>query len=304
MDNPSHPQPITERVNENTRNLDRMTALEIVTVMNQEDHLVPAAIQPVLPAVARTVDHMVDTLKQGGRIFYIGAGTSGRLGVLDASECPPTFSTDPEWVQGIIAGGDWALRHAVEGAEDSPEQGARDLMARDFCSRDLCIGLAASGRTPYVQGAISHAKKIGALTAVITCNPGSPLGRLADIPIEVNVGPEVLVGSTRLKAGTAQKLILNMLSTAAMVRMGKVYENLMVDLHPSNQKLKQRARRIVQSVTGACKDEVEQALIKCGGETKTAILMLMAGLDPEEARYRLNEADGMIQKALENVLNK
>ncbi|MDN4592589.1 N-acetylmuramic acid 6-phosphate etherase [Polycladomyces subterraneus] len=290
---------ITEQINERTRDLDQMSALEIVRVMNEEDRRVPLAVGEVLPQVAQAVEAMVDTLKQGGHIFYIGAGTSGRLGVLDASECPPTFSADPSWFQGIIAGGDTALRHAVEGAEDDPLQAATDLEEHGFCSRDLLVGLATSGRTPYVIGAVKYAKQTGARTVAITCNPGSVLGKLADIPIEVNVGPEVLVGSTRLKSGTAQKMILNMLSTATMVRMGKVYQNLMVDLQPSNQKLEDRARRIIRQITGVTPEEAEAAWLRCDKEVKTAIISLLTDQTPERARQLLRQAEGQVRKALQ-----
>jgi N-acetylmuramic acid 6-phosphate etherase len=290
---------ITEQINERTRQLDQMSALEIVRVMNEEDRRVPLAVEEVLPQVAQAVEAMVETLKQGGHIFYIGAGTSGRLGVLDASECPPTFNADPSWFQGIIAGGDTALRYAVEGAEDDPLQAATDLKERGFCSRDLLVGLATSGRTPYVIGAVEYAKQVGARTVAITCNPGSVLGKLSDIPIEVNVGPEVLVGSTRLKSGTAQKMILNMLSTATMVRMGKVYQNLMVDLQPSNRKLEDRARRIIQQITGVSPEEAEAAWLRCDKEVKTAIISLLTDQTPERARQLLRQAEGQVRKALQ-----
>lgn len=289
---------ITEQKNPKSARLDEMSSLEIVQLMNEEDHSVPKAITPILPNIAEVVERLTQTLRNSGRIFYIGAGTSGRLGVLDASECPPTFSTDPEWVQGIIAGSDHALRFAVEGAEDSPEAGAQDLKDRMLSSRDFVIGLAASGRTPYVIGAIQYAKQIGAGTAAITCNPGSKLGGLVEHPLEVNVGPEILVGSTRLKAGTAQKMILNMLSTATMVRLGKTYGNLMVDVKPTNEKLINRAQRIIQSITNTTAEEAQNALTTCDGEVKTAILMLLMDLSPQEARDRLNRADGRLKDAM------
>ncbi|MFC4077270.1 N-acetylmuramic acid 6-phosphate etherase [Salinithrix halophila] len=288
----------TEQINEATRSLDHMDSLEIVTVMNREDHRVPQAVEAVLPRIAEAVDEMVETVRQGGRIFYIGAGTSGRLGVLDASECPPTFSSDPELVQGIIAGGDRALRFAVEGAEDSTEQGAEDLKSRLFSEKDFLVGIAASGQTPYVLGALAHARQTGAKTVAVTCNPGSEAGHLAHLAIEIDTGPEILTGSTRLKAGTAQKLVLNMLSTAMMVRLGKTYGNLMVDLKPTNRKLKERARRIIRLATGASCEEVEKAYQAAGGETKTAIVMLLSGMDAELARSRLKCAGGRIGGAL------
>lgn len=292
---------ITEEVNESTRNLDQMSTLEIVTAMNREDRLVPLAVNEVLPHVAETIDRMTETLQRGGRIFYIGAGTSGRLGVLDASECPPTFGTDPERVQGVIAGGDRALRFPVEGAEDSEAQGVQDLKSRGFGAGDFLVGIAASGGTPYVRGAIRHARSIGAGTAVITANPGSPLGKEAQFAIEVETGPEVLMGSTRLKAGTAQKLILNMLSTGTMVCLGKTWRNLMVDLQPTNAKLKHRARRIVELATGVSGQEAEAALQSCNGEAKTAILVLLGGWEPDQARRHLLEAGGRVGEALDHA---
>lgn len=292
---------ITEEVNESTRNLDQMSTLEIVTAMNREDRLVPLAVNEVLPHVAETIDRMTETLQRGGRIFYIGAGTSGRLGVLDASECPPTFGTDPERVQGVIAGGDRALRFPVEGAEDSEAQGVQDLKSRGFGAGDFLVGIAASGGTPYVRGAIRHARSIGAGTAVITANPGSPLGKEAQFAIEVETGPEVLMGSTRLKAGTAQKLILNMLSTGTMVCLGKTWRNLMVDLQPTNAKLKHRARRIVELATSVSGQEAEAALQWCNGEAKTAILVLLGGWEPDQARRHLLEAGGRVGEALDHA---
>ncbi|OYD07954.1 N-acetylmuramic acid 6-phosphate etherase [Paludifilum halophilum] len=289
----------TEQINESTRHLDRMSSLEIVQAMNREDFRVPQAVEKSLSQVARTVEEMVKTVKGGGRIFYIGAGTSGRLGILDASECPPTFSTDPELVQGIIAGGEQALRFAVEGVEDSMDRGKADLQSRNFSSCDFLVGIAASGRTPYVLGALQYARQIGAGTASITCNPGSRMGQWADVAIEVDTGSEVLQGSTRLKSGTAQKMILNMLSTATMVRLGKAYQNLMVDLNPSNQKLEERSRRIIRIATGATREEVEQAYRACEGETKTAIVTLLTGTDPETARKRLHQAEGRVSLALD-----
>ncbi|MDR6225409.1 N-acetylmuramic acid 6-phosphate etherase [Desmospora profundinema] len=288
----------TEQVHPDTRELDKMDTRQIVQVMNEEDRRIAGAIKPILPDIARAIDRITDTIRHGGRLFYIGAGTSGRLGVLDASECPPTFGTDPNLVQGIIAGGDHALRFPVEGAEDSPEAGKQDLIQRSFSDHDFLVGIAASGNTPYVRGALKYAHDRGAATAAITCNPGSPAGRLADIPLEVDTGPEILMGSTRLKAGTAQKMILNMLSTGTMVRLGKTYQNLMVDLIPSNDKLCKRARRIVEMATGSTPMEVKRALAACGGETKTAIVMLLTGCTTSVARERLRQAEGRVRDAL------
>ncbi|MDA8352001.1 MAG: N-acetylmuramic acid 6-phosphate etherase [Firmicutes bacterium] len=288
----------TEQINEKTVHLDCMDTLEILRTMNREDQSVPLAVSRVLPQVAAAVDRMEQTLRRGGRIFYTGAGTSGRLGVLDASECPPTFSTSPEQVQGLIAGGDRAIRFAVEGAEDAPDQGATDLEAAGFQGKDFLVGLSASGRTPYVLGALGRAQKLGAESAAVTANPGSAIGREATIAIEVDTGPEVLTGSTRLKAGTAQKLILNMLSTATMVRLGKTYRNLMVDLQPTNEKLRNRARRIVKLATGVSDQEAHTALQECGDETKTAIVMILTRCDADSARQRLSHAGGRVGDAL------
>ncbi|PTX62449.1 N-acetylmuramic acid 6-phosphate etherase [Melghirimyces profundicolus] len=288
----------TEQVNEETIRLDRMSALEIVRAMNREDRTVPEAVAQVLPQVARTIDRMEETIRNGGRIFYIGAGTSGRLGILDASECPPTFSTPPGLVTGLIAGGDQAIRSAVEGAEDSAEQGAEDLKAHAFTPSDFLVGLAASGRTPYVRGALVHARKLGAGTAAVTANPGSPVGAEAEIAIEVDTGPEVLMGSTRLKAGTAQKMILNMLSTGTMVRLGKIHRNLMVDLQPTNEKLRDRAIRIVELSTGVSGQQAADVLKRCGGDPKTAIVSILARCGPEEAKARLQRAGGRVGDAV------
>ncbi|SDX29694.1 N-acetylmuramic acid 6-phosphate etherase [Marininema mesophilum] len=291
---------VTEERHEATYELDRMTTMEILSVMNQEDQRVPQAVRGELTQVAQTVDAMVEAVQKGGRIFYIGAGTSGRLGVLDASECPPTFSSDPQTVQGIIAGGDHALRFAIEGAEDSAEQGAEDLQVSGFNPTDFLVALSASGRTPYVMGALTHAKHIGAQSASIACNPHSPAGRLATIAIDIKTGPEILTGSTRLKAGTAQKLVLNMLSTAMMIRLGKTYGNLMVDLKPTNKKLHERSRQIVSLATGVPLSEASTTLDLAGGETKTAIVMLLANTDAASARQRLTSTAGRVRDALGN----
>lgn len=290
---------ITEQVNQRTRNLDTLSTLEMMQLMNEEDQRVAFAVKKVLPQIAMAVDQIRSTLSNNGRLFYIGAGTSGRLGILDAAECPPTFGTRPEQVQGIIAGGEQALRHAIEGVEDSSLQGEADLKERQFSSVDLLIGIAASGRTPYVRGALAYAQRKDAISVAITCNPGSPLGKQADIAIEVDVGPEILLGSTRLKAGTAQKMILNMLSTGAMVGLGKVYQNLMVDLQPTNQKLRQRALRLIQLATGVKQEEASHAFTLSGEETKTAIVMLLGAFSPEEARARLAEKNGRIREVVE-----
>ena len=253
-------QMVTERRNENTMNLDMMSPLEIVTVMNQEDLLIPAAIKPHLETIAKVVTWGTESVTNGGRIFYMGAGTSGRQGVLDASECPPTFGVSPDVVIGLIAGGQKAFTQAVEGAEDNYDLGISDLKEHGLTGKDLVIGLAASGRTPYVLGGLEYAKSIGCHTAAITCNADSVLSKAAEAGIDIVIGPEVLTGSTRLKAGTAQKMVLNMISTAVMVGAGKVYENLMVDVQQSNEKLRVRARRIVRLATEADDETIESVL--------------------------------------------
>ena len=291
-------QMTTERRNENTMDLDSMTALEIVRAMNREDEKVPLAIRDHLEEIARIAQWGRESLAQGGRIFYIGAGTSGRLGVLDASECPPTFGVSPEVVTGLIAGGEKALTRAVEGAEDDADLGGKDLADHGLTEKDLVIGLAASGRTPYVLGGLAYAKKLGCRTAAISCNAGCEMSRAADLGIEVIVGPEVLTGSTRLKAGTAQKMILNMISTAAMVLAGRAYQNLMVDVAATNEKLRGRARRIVMEATGVDGETAEETLSLAGGHCKTAIIMILAGCDREEAQRRLERAGGFVREAI------
>lgn len=289
---------VTEARNPRTMDLDRMSPLEIVTAMNREDRRVPEAIAAQLPRIAAAAQAAEATFRQGGRLFYLGAGTSGRLGVLDASECPPTFGVDPGMVVGLIAGGDRALRSPAEGAEDDRDLGRRDLMDHHLGPEDLVVGLAASGRTPYVLGALEYARGIGCTTAAIACNRDSAVGRAADIAIEVEVGPEVLTGSTRLKAGTAQKMILNMISTAAMVRLGKAYQNLMVDLVQSNEKLKNRAENIVMEATGVSRAEARGAIDGAGGRVKLAITMILTGQDAAGARQLLDKAGGRIHDAL------
>lgn len=291
----------TEQRNSNTVNLDQMTSLEIVTAINREDARVPAAIEPCLPVIAALVDRIVAAFRAGGRLIYIGAGTSGRLGVLDASECPPTYDVSPEWVVGLIAGGDWALRHSVEGAEDDPDRGAGDVRAIELNARDVLVGIAASGRTPYTLGAMRYAREAGAAVGCIVNTPGSEMARLADYPIVVLSGPEVVTGSTRMKSGTAQKLVLNMLSTAAMVRLGKVYSNLMVDVQASNAKLVQRATNIVREVTGVDEDEARQAIERYGS-AKVAIFALMSGVtEGDAARAALDAHGGRLREALAAV---
>jgi len=288
---------VTETQNPKTLQLDTLNSLEIVTLMNDEDKNVALAVEKELPNIAKAVDLIVASFKKGGRLFYVGAGTSGRLGVLDASECPPTFGVPYEMVVPIMAGGEGAFIKASEDVEDKPEVGRRDLLAHDVTDKDTVVGIAASGRTPYVIGALEAAKEKGASTVAVVCNTNSPIANAADVKIAPVVGPEVLTGSTRLKAGSAQKMVLNMLSTASMVQIGKAYTNLMVDVQMTNSKLVDRAIRIVQIATGASTEEVKKALDE-SGSCKVAIVMLLAGVDVEEAQRRLKEADGFVRKAI------
>lgn len=266
---------ITEQRNPRSMQLDQMSALEIVQLMNDEDKRVPLAIERCLPQIAQAVDVITQALQQGGRLIYLGAGTSGRLGVLDASECPPTFGVSPEIVKGLIAGGERAIRHPVEGAEDNPQAAVNDLQVIDFSNKDVLVGIAASGRTLYVIGGLNYAKSLGATTVSITSNPNSAMSRIADIAIETLVGPEILTGSSRLKSGSAQKMVLNMLTTAAMVRLGKCYQNLMVDVQASNEKLHARAIRIVMQATGCDSAMAEQALMQAEDSAKKAITNIL-----------------------------
>ncbi|QCB27388.1 N-acetylmuramic acid 6-phosphate etherase [Corynebacterium endometrii] len=289
----------TEQRNPASRNLDELDALGIVTLMNRADHEVPEAIEKVLPVIAQAVDVIVGKLEQGGRLIYMGAGTSGRLGVLDAAECPPTFRTDPSMVVGLLAGGHGAMFKAVEGAEDSAELGEKDLAEIELSEKDVVVGIAASGRTPYVIGGLKYAKRVRAATIAVACNEGSKIGAEADLAIEVVAGPEVLTGSSRLKAGTSQKLVLNMLSTATMVRLGKVYQNLMVDVAPTNSKLIDRAARIVMEATGVERQPAEKALEASDYHAKTAIVMILGDMDADSARKRLEETGGFVRTAIE-----
>ena len=288
----------TETRNQNTMNLDIMTPLEVVTVMNQEDAKVPEAIKPALPNIAQCVTWAISSIEAGGRIIYMGAGTSGRLGVLDAVECPPTFGVAPEVVVGLIAGGEKAFVKAVEGAEDSRELGRQDLVDIHLEARDIVIGIAASGRTPYVLGGLAYAKEVGCHTVGISCNPGSAVGAAAELAIEVVPGPECLTGSTRLKSGTCQKLILNMISTATMVGCGKAYQNLMVDVMQTNEKLVVRAQNIVMEATGCDRETAAEKIGIAGGNAKTAITMILADCGLEEARARLEKAKGHVREAI------
>ena len=289
---------ITEQRNPNSMHVDSLSALEIVQLMNEEDKQVPLAIEKCLPQIAQAVECIVAAFQQGGRLVYIGAGTSGRLGVLDASECPPTFGVSPEMVKGIIAGGERALRHPIEGAEDSKAQAVVDLQTIQFSSKDVLVGIAASGRTPYVIGALEHAKSLGSVTVSIASNPNSAMANIVDIAIDTIVGPEVLTGSSRLKSGTAQKLVLNMLTTASMILMGKCYQNLMVDVQASNEKLKARAIRIVMQATDCDKALAEETLKQADQNAKLAIMMILSGLDRAQAEALLEKHHGKLQLAL------
>ncbi|MCY8342926.1 N-acetylmuramic acid 6-phosphate etherase [Bacillus haynesii] len=288
----------TERRNERSKRIHQAETIDMLKIMNDEDKTVAEAVQEALPDVKTAVDYAVGSLKKGGRIIYIGAGTSGRLGILDAAECPPTFSISPESVIGIMAGGEQALFKAIEGAEDHEAFGRRDLEAVNLSNNDTVIGIAASGRTPYVLGALKYAKETGAKTVALTCNENSAISRAADHSIEVVVGPEVIAGSTRMKAATSHKMILNMISTAAMINMGKVYENLMVDVKVSNNKLKERAIRIIQTVTGVPKEAAALALEKSHNQVKTAIIMLKTNENAAAAEKLLEKSEGDIEKAL------
>ena len=288
----------TESRNPNTMDMDTMSALEIVTVMNREDEKVPQAIRQCLPRIARCAELVGNTLRGGGRIVYMGAGTSGRLALLDAVECPPTFGVPYDTVIGLVAGGATAFERPLEDAEDKPEEGIKDLKNVNLTGSDMVIGIAASGRTPYVLGGLEYAKSLGCRTAAIVCNLGSPMASAAELAIEVSPGPECLTGSTRLKAGTCQKLILNMISTAAMVSCGKVYQNLMVDVDPCNEKLVLRARKIVMEATGCDEAAATEALSQAGNNPKTAITMILAGCSAQEARIRLERAGGFVRDAI------
>lgn len=289
----------TEQRNPNTGCIDRLPTLEMVRLINDEDKKVAFAVERELPRIAEAVDAIYEALKAGGRLIYCGCGTSGRLGILDAVECPPTYSTEPDIVQGVIAGGESALFKAVEGAEDSFEGGREDMEAAGLRKSDILVGIAASGRTPYVLGAMAYAKELGCVTVAVTCNKRSEMNEAADIDIGVEPGPEVITGSTRMKSGTAQKMVLNMLSTGAMIRLGKVYGNLMVDVKPTNEKLVRRAISIAATAAEVTEDEARDALEQCGYSAKTAIIMLVKGLTADEAAKRLDENGGIVARALE-----
>ena len=289
---------LTEKRNPDTKNIDMLSTLEIVAAIQREDEKVAAAVKMTLPDVAAAVELIVDALKRGGRLFYLGAGTSGRLGVLDAAECPPTFSTEPELVQAIIAGGNAAMFQAVEGAEDDSQQARLDLQSRGLKPQDAVVGLSASGRTPYVIGGLRYAKQIGAVRLAVVCVPDAEMAADAQITMAALVGPEVIAGSTRMKAGTAQKMLLNMLSTATMVRLGKTYGNLMVDVRATNAKLTARVQRMVKDVTGASEQEVAIALEQAAGSAKTAIVMLLGRCSAQQSVQLLAQAHGSVRHAL------
>ncbi|MGF2053742.1 N-acetylmuramic acid 6-phosphate etherase [Vagococcus fluvialis] len=290
----------TEKRNEDTLNLDKLSIIETVTKMNQEDEKVIAAIEKKKESIAAVIEQVVKSLKNGGRLFYFGAGTSGRLGILDAAECVPTFSTDPELVQGIIAGGESAMTVAVEGAEDSITLAEEDFRERGLTDKDIVIGISASGRTPYVIGGLKYAAEVGATTASISCNEDAEISTFASFPIEVTAGPEILTGSTRLKSGTLQKLILNMISTISMVHLGKVYGNLMVDVKPTNEKLVERAKNIIVEATGCTKEEATHYFEDSDEQVKLAIIRILTKTSKEEGLALLEANDGFIRKAVDN----
>lgn len=290
----------TETQNPLTQQLDQLSVVELLRVMNAEDRRVPEAVGEAIPQIAQAVDQVVSSLLRGGRLIYLGAGTSGRLGVLDASECPPTFGVSPDLVVGLLAGGLTAMFKAVEGAEDSREFAIADLDGIGLRAEDTVVGIAASGVTPYVIGGLAHARALGAGTVSIACNRNAPVSREADIAIELDNGPEVLTGSTRLKAGTSQKLVLNMITTASMVRIGKTYGNLMVDVQPTNKKLAERAVRIVIAATGCTDEQARTALAASDTKAKTAIVMILCDVDAAEAVRRLETADGFVRRAISN----
>lgn len=294
---------LTEKRNPQTLNIDELSSLEIVKKINEEDHQVPQAINKVLPVIALLVDEIVSAFKQGGRLIYIGAGTSGRLGVLDASECVPTFGTPAEQVIGIIAGGDKALRHALEGAEDNKKQAIEDLKAINLSNKDILVGIAASGRTPYTLSALAYANSLGAVTGCVVNSPQSPMEQEAKYAIVAESGPEVVTGSTRMKAGTAQKLVLNMLTTASMIQIGKVYSNLMVDVQPTNDKLVQRAKNIIAELTGVSPEEAAESL-QTYKTPKAAILALLTSTEGDEVHRLLDKHDGHLKKAIGEAMEQ
>ena len=289
---------VTESRNSASQAIDTLSTLDMLKVINNEDKKVALAVEQTLPAIAQAVDVIATAFQNGGRLIYIGAGTSGRLGILDASECPPTYGSAPEQVVGLIAGGHQAILKAVENAEDNAEMGAEDLKAINFSAGDVLVGIAASGRTPYVLGAMAYARSVNATVACVSCNPQSPMTAAADIVITPVVGAEVVTGSSRMKAGTAQKLVLNMLTTGAMIRIGKIYGNLMVDVEATNAKLVERQKQIVMQATECERQQAETALNACNGHCKTAIVMILVGIDAVNARALLEKNSGFIRSAI------
>lgn len=291
----------TEQQNEQSIKIDEAKTEKILEIMNNEDAIVSEIVKKEIPTIAKLVDSTYESLKRGGRLFYIGAGTSGRLGVLDASECPPTFGVSHELVQGIIAGGKEAILKAQEGMEDLPVEGKNDLIKRHLTEKDIVVGIAASGRTPYVIGALDYANSIGATTGSISCVSASELSKEADIAVELVTGAEVITGSTRLKAGTAQKMALNMISTGAMIKLGKVYQNYMVDLNPTNKKLVTRAKAMIQDITGVNESQAERLYDRANGHVKTAIVMELGQVNAERARTTLDFYEGHVSQALKEI---
>lgn len=289
----------TEARNPKSTNIDKASTIDILRIINDEDQLVPTAVRKEIPNIAQAIGFIVESFRSGGRLIYVGAGTSGRLGVLDSSECPPTFSSPPHMVQAIMAGGDVALMQPVEGAEDSMEEGAAAINRSSVSDKDTVVGICASGRTPFVIGALTRAAELGARTVAVTTNPGSRITKSAKVSIVPDVGPEVIAGSTRMKSGTAQKLVLNMLSTASMVLIGKVYGNLMIDLRPLSGKLIERAKGILMILTGASYDQASSVYERSGRDVKVSILMLKGGVDLPKARQLLEKADGRVAMALD-----
>lgn len=289
---------VTESRNKDSENIDMLSTVEMLKVINQEDKKVALAVEAIIPEIAKVVDLIANAFQSGGRLIYTGAGTSGRLGILDASECPPTYGSNPDLVIGLIAGGHTAILKAVENAEDNVELGASDLERIGFNEKDVLVGIAASGRTPYVLGAMNYAKSIGATVATLSCNANSPMTQIADISLTPVVGPEVVTGSSRMKAGTAQKLVLNMLTTGAMIRTGKVFGNLMVDVEATNAKLIQRQHNIVVEATGCSESQAAETLAQCNNHCKTAILMILLNIDAELAAAKLGKHHGFIRHAL------
>lgn len=301
MDNLDLGELLTETININTKNIDNVSTIDMVKMFNSEDKKVPKEIEKNLDKIAEAIDVIYEKIKKGGRLIYIGAGSSGRLGILDASECPPTYGVSDELVQGLIAGGKDAMFKAKEGAEDSYDLAVEDLINKNLSSKDIVVGIAASGRTPYVIGGLKYANKVGAFTISLSCNQNSKISELSKIDISILVGPEVITGSTRLKSGTAQKLVLNMLSTGTMIKLGKVYGNLMVDIKATNEKLIERAKNIVCEATGITRNIAEDVLLKTNYDVKLAIFMIISGLEIEESRKKLEKHGGYIAKSLKDI---